>query len=87
MDNVVITGCINGPEILAIINRAAMGLAAYAKGAIQGLTNKIFYYLGYGVPVLSSLGGEMEERLAAVNCGLTYVERDPANLLNHLRNI
>jgi glycosyltransferase involved in cell wall biosynthesis len=78
--NVVFTGWINGVQIAALTRMADIGLMAYAKGAPQGLPNKLFEYLASGLPVLSSLEGETAEFLRQNECGRSYAAGDSAGL-------
>jgi glycosyltransferase involved in cell wall biosynthesis len=89
--NVIFTGWIDADEINWLRGHAAIGLQPYAKGAPQGLANKLFEYLSAGLPVLSSLVGENEKLLATHLCGLTYRAGDAVDchrqltiLLNNL---
>ena len=83
--NVIFTGWLNGGGLHYMSTIAKVGLAAYGQGAPQSLPNKIFEYLGAGLPILSSLDGECKEFLRSHGCGSTYVAANPASLLEQLR--
>lgn len=78
LDNVIFTGWLSQPEIHHIAQVADFGLMAYGEGAPQGLPNKLFEYLAYGLPVLSSLEGETAEILREWNCGKSYMAGNPS---------
>jgi glycosyltransferase involved in cell wall biosynthesis len=84
LENVVFTGWLDAPQIAYLLSVTSVGLAAYTKGAPQGLPNKIFEYLSAGLPVLSSLSGETEALLARQACGLTYRAGDPDSFMEAL---
>lgn len=84
LDNVVFTGWMNGADIACMMRLAHVGLAAYRKGAPQGLPNKIFEYMSAGLPILSSLADECERFLQANDCGMSYKAGDPDSLLDAL---
>ena len=79
--NVVFTGWLDAGGIAAMMRIAGIGLAAYRKGAPQGLPNKIFEYMAAGLPILSSLAGECPRFLAEHDCGVSYAADDPAGFL------
>ena len=72
IDCIVFPGWIDAAELAYLMEVSSIGLAAYAPGAPQGLSNKIFEYLCAGLPILSSLCGETESLLSRYQCGLTY---------------
>lgn len=82
LHNVIFTGRMSSDEIQAMMEVANVGLAAYVRGARQGLPNKLFEYLSAGLPVLSSLTGETKELLSLYQCGLTFDPQDLPTLKN-----
>jgi glycosyltransferase involved in cell wall biosynthesis len=76
LDEVVFTGWVNGAEIACIGQHAYCGLQAYAAGAPQGLANKLFEYMSFGLPILSSLSGENQAILDEHSIGITYKAAD-----------
>ena len=80
LSNVVFTGWMGAEKIAAMGQKSHLGLMAYAKGAPQSLPNKLFEYLSYGLPILSSLHGETGELLKKNGCGMTYSSGDPSSL-------
>lgn len=82
LKNVIFTGWVDGAKICCLGQMAHIGLAAYAASAPQGLPNKLFEYMAFGLPVLSSLSGEAQLFLNEHRCGLTYKAGDPESLIN-----
>jgi len=82
--NVVFTGHLDATQIFCMGEMAEVGLAAYAAAAPQGLPNKLFEYMAFGLPILSSLSGEAEHFLAEHKCGMTYAAQSPESLIASL---
>jgi len=72
IENIKFTGWVNQDDLLYLANIADIGLMAYRKGAPQGLPNKIFEYMAFGLPILSSLEGETATILHEEKIGFTY---------------
>jgi len=69
LGNVTITGWLNKEDIWVLMQRAKVGLASYAPGATQSLPYKPFQYMAAGLPILSSLPGELEALLRETGVG------------------
>ena len=80
LHNLAFTGWIDKRDIEALSQSAWAGLAAYKKGALMSLTNKVFEYLSSGTPLLISLKGEAEKIVTDNACGLAYEAGVPASL-------
>lgn len=72
LKNVVFTGWVGKKELQYLSLNSNIGLMAYAKGAPQGLPNKVFEYMSCGLPILSSLETETKDLLQERHIGLTY---------------
>ncbi|MCC9078805.1 glycosyltransferase family 4 protein [Litorilinea aerophila] len=81
LQNVVFPGWISAQAISALLQLSKIGLAPYAAGALQSLPNKPLEYLSGGLPVLSSLTGELQEILEQYRAGLTYRAGDVTDFL------
>ena len=57
-----------------------MGLASYSSGGLITLPNKPFEYMAVGLPILSSLEGELKTIIERENIGLQYKASDPIDL-------
>lgn len=86
-DNIVFTSWVNQQQLAAVASRAWVGLGAYKKGALMSLTNKIFEYMAYGLPVLLSLPGEAQRLIEQARCGMFYEPGSPDSLARQLRQL
>jgi glycosyltransferase involved in cell wall biosynthesis len=77
---VAFTGWLPAGELSCLLRRATLGLAAYARGAPQGIPNKVVEYLAAGLPVLCSLQGESRDLLESEGCGVCYEAGDAQSL-------
>jgi glycosyltransferase involved in cell wall biosynthesis len=82
LHNVVFTGWLDADRIAAMMRMAHVAIAAYRKGAPQGLPNKIFEYMAAGLPILSSLDGECKQFLDDNACGISYMAGSAEALLD-----
>jgi len=82
LDCVVFPGWVGAAEIWTLMRTAQVGLAPYrnSKDFQSSLPNKSIEYLSAGLPVVSSLRGELEKLLAGNRCGVTYPEGNPEGL-------
>jgi glycosyltransferase involved in cell wall biosynthesis len=80
LPNVTMTGWLNAHAISPILNHTDVGLAAYAKDALMSLPNKPFEYMAAGLPLLSSLPGELEQLIEEHRIGLNYEAGNPKSL-------
>ncbi len=72
--NVLLPGWVGAEDIAYLMSRASVGLAPYRSSPsfVVSIPNKAIEYLCGGLPVLSSLSGELERVLSEGGCGLTY---------------
>lgn len=82
--NVLFTGWLERQELDLLLSHAHVALAAYAEGASQGLSNKVFEYLAAGVPVLTSLPGEARTLVEESGAGAYYAAGNAAALVTAL---
>jgi glycosyltransferase involved in cell wall biosynthesis len=82
--NVIFTGWIMGKKLSYLIGQSDIGLMAYSAHAAQGLPNKIYEYMSYGLPIVSSLKGETEAFLKQHNIGLSYEAGNTTDLLKQI---
>jgi glycosyltransferase involved in cell wall biosynthesis len=82
-------GWVDAAAINALMERSLAGLAPYhnEKSFTMSLPNKVIEYLAGGLPVVSTLGGELEKLLQTYNCGVTTPANDPHSLANALRDL
>jgi len=66
-------------QFASVAAAADVGLCPLRAEAMVFLPNRVFDYFAAGLPVLSSLPGELAELLAAHDAGLTVAPGDPAD--------
>lgn len=81
LPNVIFTGWLDRTALDAYARTAWAGLGAYKAGALMSLTNKIFEYLAYGLPVLIGLRGEAQKMIESAGAGVFYEPGNPASLV------
>lgn len=84
LPNVRLLGWVNADEVAWIMSRSDVGFAAYEADVFQSLPNKPIEYLGGGLPVLTTLPGELASLLESYDCGATSEARDHARLARWL---
>lgn len=72
VSNVSFPGWIKGPQIFALMKNSHIGLAPYMKGANMTLPNKPFEYMAGGLPIVSSLTGDMQDLINQYDFGKSY---------------
>lgn len=82
--NVLFPGWVSSEEIAALVKMAKVGLAPYRSKAKMSLPNKPFEYMAGGLPILSSLKGDLEIILQEFNCGITY---EPGDVNGFVRSL
>jgi len=77
LGNITLAGWLDKNSIACLLDASDVGLATYTADAPQSLSYKPFEYLAYGLPLLSSLQGEMDELIKKHQIGFTY---QPGNI-------
>lgn len=86
--SVLLPGWVTAPQIAALMGAAAAGLAPYRAGAEAfSLPNKPFEYMAGGLPVISSVQGELRDLLREHDCGLTYRGDSVDDLVDAVRRL
>ena len=85
LENVFLPGWVDSTQILSLMEISDVALAPYAANAKMSLPNKAFEYFSAGLPVVSSLRGELEDLLEKYQCGVAYDPKKPNDLLRQLR--
>lgn len=85
--NVVFLGWIDVTLLQTVASISAIGLCAYASDALQSLPNKPFEYMAAGLPVVSSLRGELATMIEREKIGVTYRAGDAASLARCLTDL
>lgn len=76
LPNVVAPGWLSATEIGLLLGKSCVGLSPYRPLAPQGLPNKIFEYMAYGVFQISTLQGEAAGLLSGLDIGKTVPPGD-----------
>ena len=84
LDNVVFTGWFDQVSVRAILGLSSVGLAPYRDDSGISLPNKPFEYMATGLPLLSSLPGELEEEITGHQIGLHYRAGDVQSLIEKI---
>jgi len=71
LSNVILPGWIGAPEIGSLLANGYLGVAP-CRSASNTLPNKPFEYLSAGLPLISSLEGEMADLISNHSLGLNY---------------
>lgn len=74
--NIKYLGWKDSKEIACLMERSDIGLAIYQDGVLQSIPNKPVEYLAGGLPVLTTLRGELEALLNTYNCGKVFQAND-----------
>lgn len=85
-NNVVLPGWVNAAQIWTLMRLSSVGLAPYVSNGnyVRNIPNKPIEYLSAGLPVVSSLQGELATLLADNHCGLTYQNGSADDLVRTL---
>lgn len=84
LKNVVFTGWLDKSQIDQILSISSVGLAPYSADGLVTLPNKPFEYMAAGLPILSSLDGELRAIIERESIGLYYNANDPNELRERL---
>jgi glycosyltransferase involved in cell wall biosynthesis len=76
VDSIILPGWIDSDQVRWLLRRAQVGLMPYDAAAPQGLPNKIFEYMAYGLFQVSTLAGEAAALLRSLDIGVSCSSRD-----------
>jgi len=85
LKNVTMTGWVDFQEVCALLGMTDLGLVAYSDIATMSLPNKPFEYMASGIPLLSSLKGELEHIILNNNIGRIYEPGDVTSLVSQIK--
>jgi glycosyltransferase involved in cell wall biosynthesis len=80
LSNIHFPGWVGGADLVALLRLASLGLAPYAVGMKMSLPNKPFEYAWAGLPVVSSLEGELAMLIERRGFGASYRADDAGAL-------
>ncbi len=72
LSNVIFPGWLSKDEIQTLLHISDVGLAPYTLSATQSMPNKPYEYMSAGLPIVSSLTGELEALLHSEKIGIQY---------------
>lgn len=78
---IICAGWVDAPKIKALMQLSKFGLLPYRPTLdfTRSLPNKVFEYLSSGLPIVTSLRGEIETLFRKYPCGALYQSEDPAS--------
>ena len=82
IENVVFTGFLDIEKWAALLRQSDVGLTPYIADTKQSLPNKPFDYMAFGLPIINSLKGELEELIKSQNIGIQYEAGNDDSLKN-----
>jgi glycosyltransferase involved in cell wall biosynthesis len=85
--SVTLTGWLEYQDTIALLQQSHIGLAAYARRAPQSLPYKPFEYMAFGLPIISSLDGELRTIIESYGIGAYYQAGDPHSLADAIRQL
>lgn len=74
-------GYLGAGELAALLARCDAGIVPMRADSFVGIPNKVADYAAAGLPIISSLGGELAELLAETGAGVTYAPGDERSLV------
>lgn len=86
LPNVTLTGWLSGVEVEALLAQTNIGLMPLVSRP-DSMPNKFFEYLRAGVPIVSSLEGEVEQLIQERGLGVSYRSGDEAGLARALTEL
>lgn len=87
VNSVIFPGWVDAPKIAALMKLSDVGLAPYSTNTRMSLPNKVFEYFAGGIPVVSSIQGEITHFLKEYHCGITYDPNSVESLCNAIRQL
>lgn len=85
-NNIISTGWLNTEEIYNLYTKAHIGLCCYSANAVQSLPYKPFDYLSYGLYLVHSLSGDLNQICTRYNLGINYKSGSPKSLAKSIIN-
>lgn len=89
LPNVVLPGWVDRPKVEALAHLSVLGLAPYRNTPdfLKSIPNKIIDYLSFGIPIASSLDGEVASLIQRNRIGVVYGQPNSLDLFSCLLNI
>ena len=87
LDNVSYLGSLPWPELAEYYRSSDIGLSPYSEHSTVVMPAKVYDYMAAGLPIVSSLRGELEDLLKKNQMGVQYVAGDPESLTDVLTKL
>jgi len=84
--NITLTGWLSEQEIAFILSLSHMGVIPCSR-KIKAFPNKAFTYFSAGLPIVSSVEGELKEIIEKNNMGFYYPANNAVELADKIKNI
>ena len=86
LKNVALTGWLSEQEIAFLLSFSNVGVIPCSK-KIKAFPNKAFTYFSAGLPVISSVEGELKESIGKNNMGFYYQSKNAVGLANGIKRM
>jgi len=87
LENVEFTGWLAYEEMIGVLQSSHLGLNPIVPESMISWPNKVFDYLAAGLPVVSSVKGELAELIEEEGVGLSYEALDGHSLANAILTV
>jgi glycosyltransferase involved in cell wall biosynthesis len=84
LSNILMPGWLDSATVNQILRQSDVGLVAYSRKALMSLPNKPFEYMAAGLPLLSSLKGELEQLISQYHIGCQYDASNASSLADKM---
>ena len=85
LSNLRFTGFLNGETLDEELRMADVGIVPFLPESGVAVPYKAGEYLGYDLPILSNIAGELEDVIEQYDCGLVYRPRDVKGLASAIQ--
>jgi len=85
--NLIYLGKLNPRELIQLYQVCDIGLCAYGPESNVAMPDKAYDYMAAGLPIVSSLRGELENLLRIHQMGIQYQAGDPKSLAKALESL
>lgn len=84
--NIIFSGWVSKTQIYTLMNLSSLAIAPYYNSFDFQLSipNKVIEYLSAGLPIISSLKGEVQKLIQTYQFGMIYQEKNPHDLLQKI---
>lgn len=87
LGNLHFLGRVEQSTLASLYRSSDVGVCAYAKDSNVGMPDKAYDYMASGLPIISSLRGDLQTLIETTGSGLLYKAGDPVSLADALRTL